>query len=37
MVQELMQQLDFTEIWEKAALRLAIFENLATVFGEVQL
>jgi len=37
MVQEVMQQLDFSEAWEKAELRLAILDNLATVFGEVQL
>jgi len=39
MVREVLavQQLDFTEIWERAALRLAIIENLATVFGEVPL
>lgn len=30
-------QLDFSDIWEKAALRLAICENLAAVFGEVEL
>jgi len=37
MVREVMQQLDFSEVWERAELRLAIIENLATVFGEVPL